>query len=89
VFAKTQIKTLNLRGNKLAMRGNVPLLKAPLLEKLDLGLCGITGLQPKTFQRMLQLKELFLDNNSLSLFTEAGQKHPIHQTISLIKIGSV
>jgi hypothetical protein len=52
----------------------VPLLKAPLLEKLDLGLCGITALPPKTFQGMLQLKELFLDNNGLSLLTKAEQK---------------
>jgi Leucine-rich repeat (LRR) protein len=74
VFADTQIKTLNLRGNKLTMRRNVPLLKAPLLQKLDLGLCEITALQPKTFQGMLQLKELVLHNNSLILLTEAGPK---------------
>jgi hypothetical protein len=59
------------------MRGNVPLLKAPLLEKLDLGLCGITALPPKTFQGMLHLKEFILDNNSLSLLTEAEQKNNV------------
>jgi Leucine-rich repeat (LRR) protein len=81
LFAETQIKTLNLRGNDLTMRGNVPLLKAPLLEKLDLGMCGITALPPKTIQGMLQLKELFLVNNSLSLLTEAGQKKTTYSQI--------
>jgi hypothetical protein len=47
----------------------VPLLKAPLLETLDLGLCGITEFPPKTFQSMSGLKELLLDNNSLSLLS--------------------
>jgi Leucine-rich repeat (LRR) protein len=77
VFAETQIKTLNLRGNDLTMRGNVLLLKAPLLVKLDLGMCGITALPPKTFQGLLHLKELLLDNNSLSVLTEAEQKNTV------------
>jgi hypothetical protein len=75
VFSETQIKTLNLRGNELTMTGNVPLLKAPLLEKLDLGLCGITALTPKAFQGMSQLKELILDNNGLSLHTEGDAEY--------------
>jgi hypothetical protein len=60
----------------------VPLLKAPLLEKLDLGMCGITALAPKTFQGMLHLKELVLDNNSLSLLTEADQKNNVFTNLN-------
>jgi hypothetical protein len=68
---------------------DVPLLKAPLLEKLDLGLCGITALAPKTFQGMLHLKELLLDNSCLSLPTEPDPENNIFTNPSLIKIGSV
>jgi hypothetical protein len=75
VLSETQIKTLNVRANELTMTGNVPLLKAPLLEKLDLGLCGITALPPKAFQGMSQLKELILDNNGLSLLTEGDPEN--------------
>jgi Leucine-rich repeat (LRR) protein len=69
VFSETQIKTLTLRGNRLTMREDGPLLTAPNLEKLNLDLSGITALTPKTFQGTLHLKEL-LDNSCLSLPTD-------------------
>jgi hypothetical protein len=77
IFSKTQIKTLNLRGNILTMKGDVPLLRAPHLEKLDLGSCGITTLSPKTFQNMLDLKELMLDENCLNLPVEPDPQNNI------------
>jgi hypothetical protein len=63
------------------MGGDGPLLQAPLLQKLDLGLCGITTLTPKTFQGTSQLKELILDNNCLSLHTEAHSQHNIFSNL--------
>jgi hypothetical protein len=44
-------------------------------------MCGITALPPKTFQGMIHLKELFLDNNSLSLLTEAKQKNNVFKNL--------
>jgi Leucine-rich repeat (LRR) protein len=77
IFLETQIKTLNLRGNRLTIKGDVPLLRAPFLENLDLGSCGITTLSPKTFQNIRHLKELLLDNNCLNLPIEPDPENNI------------
>ncbi|PNF37632.1 hypothetical protein B7P43_G11962 [Cryptotermes secundus] len=77
IFSETQIKTLNLRGNTLTMKGGVPLLRAPVLENLDLGSCGITTLSPETFHDMLHLKELKMDKNCLSLPIEPDTENNI------------
>jgi Leucine-rich repeat (LRR) protein len=82
MFSETKISTLNLRGNRLTMKGDdIPLLRAPLLEKLDLGSCGITILPPKTFQHMLGLKELMLDNNYLQLPHEPDSENNIFSNL--------
>jgi Leucine-rich repeat (LRR) protein len=76
VFLGTKIRTLNLRGNRLTMR-DVPLLQAPLLEKLDLRSHGITELPPKTFRGMSNLKEFLLDNNCSSLPIEPDPQNSV------------
>jgi Leucine-rich repeat (LRR) protein len=59
------------------MKGDIPLLRAPLLENLDLGSCGITTLSPETFHDTLHLKELMLDKNCLKLPIEPDPENNI------------
>jgi Leucine-rich repeat (LRR) protein len=79
MFAKTRIKTLNLRGNRLKIEANMSLFTASVLEKLDLGSCGIMSLSTNTFRDMLNLRELLLDSNILKF---SGQADPIDNVFS-------
>jgi hypothetical protein len=67
IFSKTSIKTLSLRGNVLKIEANMSLFTATVLEKLDLGSCGITSLSSNSFRDMLNLRVLLLDKNRLKL----------------------
>jgi Leucine-rich repeat (LRR) protein len=88
MFALNPIQILSLRGNKLAISAeDTPLLIASSLEKLDLGSCGITTLQRKTFQRMSKLKELVLDNNHLQFPVQSDPENNVFSELrKLLKL---
>jgi Leucine-rich repeat (LRR) protein len=87
MFSKTRIKTLSLRGNRLKIETNVSMFTASVLEKLDLGSCGITSLSPNAFRDMLNLRELLLDNNHLKLPSQADPNDSVFSgMLKLVKL---